>query len=219
MTRRLQFHFDYISPYAYLASTQIRALAARHDLEVEPIPVLFAAMLASAGTRGPAEIPIRRAYLVHDVTRLARALNVPIAPPGTHPFNPLTALRATWAAPAEHRWRLVEALFRATWVDARRVDDPTIIATVAAECSLDGEALLARAASDEVKATLRDATEQVIRQGAFGVPTMTVDDQLFWGVDSLPLLDRYLTDGVALDSTDLARWRAVVPSAVRRGQG
>lgn len=216
MPRLLRFHFDYVSPYAYLASTQIRALAAEHGLEVEASPVLFAAMLGSTGSRGPAEIPVRRAYLVHDVTRLARALGVPLSPPATHPFNPLTALRATWAAPLDARWRLVDALYRAAWVDARRVDDAQVVAAVAAECGLDGQALLARASDDDVKRALRERTDEVIAQGAFGVPTMTVDDQLFWGVDSLPLLHRYLSDGVALGADELARWNAVVPSAVRR---
>lgn len=216
MPRRLRFYFDYISPYAYLASTQVRSLAARHDVEVEPIPVLFAAMLASTGNQGPAKIPARREYMLHDITCLGRALNVPIAPPATHPFNPLTALRVSHAVEREERWRLVDALYRATWVDARRVDDAKVIAVIATECGFDGEALLARAASDEVKAALRDVTDAVIQQGAFGVPTMALDDQLFWGVDSLPLLERYLVDDVALDATELARWRALVPSAVRR---
>lgn len=219
MSRRLRFYFDYVSPYAYLASTQIRALAARHDVEIEAMPVLFAAMLASTGNRGPAEIPVRREYLFHDITRLARALGVLIAPPATHPFNPLTALRVTHAAPPEARWPLVDAIFRATWVDARRVDDGEVIAAIASECGLDGQTLLARASSDEVKAALRDVTDAVIQQGAFGVPTAIVDDQLFWGVDSLHLLERYFADHVALDATELGRWRALVPSAIRHTKG
>jgi 2-hydroxychromene-2-carboxylate isomerase len=216
MARHLRFCFDYISPYAYLASTQLRELAARHDVEVELVPVLFAAMLASTGSRGPAEIPARQAYLVHDVTRLARALRVPLAPPATHPFNPLAALRATHAVDGEDRWRLVDALYRAAWVEARRVDDPQVVAAVGAEQGLDGAALLARAASDEVKAALRAATDAAIHQGAFGVPTMIVDDQLYWGVDSLPLLERYLAGDDVPDAAELARWRTVVPSATRR---
>jgi 2-hydroxychromene-2-carboxylate isomerase len=219
MARRLRFYFDYVSPYAYLASTQLGALAARQSVELEPIPVLFAAMLASTGARGPAEIPARREYMLHDVTRLARALGVPIAPPATHPFNPLAALRATHAVPGEQRGRLVEAIFRATWVEARRVDDPRVVAEIAAEHGFDGEALLARAATDEVKGALRAATDDVIRQGAFGVPTMMVDEQLFWGVDSLQLLERHLAGDDVTDTAELARWRAIVPSAVRRTGG
>lgn len=220
MKRKIAFFFDYVSPYAYLASTRIRALAERHGAEVEAVPVLFAAMLASTGSRGPAEIPARREYMINDVTRLARALNVPIAPPATHPFNPLAALRFTHAVedPAD-RWRLVEAIFRAAWVDARRVDDPQVVTRIAAEQGFDAETLGARAITDEVKTKLRCATDEAIAQGAFGVPTMIVDGELFWGVDSLHLLERFLGGEDVTDPAELERWRAVVPSATRRPTG
>jgi 2-hydroxychromene-2-carboxylate isomerase len=216
MPRRLRFIFDYVSPYAYLASTQLPALAARHQVELEAVPALFSGMLASTGSRGPAEVPLRREYMLHDVTRLARALAVPIAPPATHPFNPLTALRVTCAVEGAERWRLVHALFRAAWVEARRVDEPRVVAAIVSEQGLDGDALLARAASDEVRTQLRSATEAAIERGTFGVPTMITDDQLFWGVDSLPLLERYLAGEDAPDAAELARWRAIAPSATRR---
>jgi 2-hydroxychromene-2-carboxylate isomerase len=216
MTRHLRFVFDYVSPYAYLASTQLPALAGRHPVELAAVPALFSGMLAATGSRGPAEIPLRREYMLHDVTRLARALGVPITPPATHPFNPLTALRVTCAVDGAQRWKLVHALFRGAWAEARRVDDPSVVADIVAEQGFDREALLTRAASDEVKAQLRRATDEAIQQGAFGVPTMFVDDQLFWGVDSLPLLERYLAGEDTPDVAELARWRAIAPSATRR---
>ena len=179
MARTIELLFDYVSPYAYLASTQLGALAARHGADVLPTPVLLGALLTAAGSRGPAEIPARREYLIHDITRLARALAVPIAPPATHPFNPLAALRITWAAPPEQRGALMSALFRGAWVEGRRVDDPAVVAAIAAEVGLDGDALGARAASAEVKERLRAATDGAIARGAFGVPTMLVDGELF----------------------------------------
>ncbi len=215
MTRQVRFLFDYVSPYSYLASTQLRPLVARHGAEVEPSPVLFGALLTSTGSRGPAEVPVRREYMIHDVTRLARALRVPIAPPATHPFNPLVALRATYAVEPTARWKLVDALFRATWVDARRVDDPEVVSAIASEEGFDGDAVIGRAGSDEAKGELRAATDAAVRKGAFGVPTYTIDEQLFWGVDSLHLLDRYLAGDVP-DGDELARWRAIAPSIVRR---
>ena len=121
MPSPLLFLFDYVSPYSYLASTQVRALAARHGRDVEAVPVVFGALLGAHGTRGPAEVAANREYLFRDVIRLGRALSVPIAPPATHPFNPLTALRATVAiADPAVRWTLVDALFRAAWVEGRR---------------------------------------------------------------------------------------------------
>jgi 2-hydroxychromene-2-carboxylate isomerase len=215
MPRTLRFLFDYVSPYAYLASTQIRALAARHACDVETVPVLFAAMLDASGSRGPAEVPLRREYMVRDVVRLGRVLGVRIEPPATHPFNPLAALRTTGCvADGPVRWRLVDALFRAAWVDVQRVDDPACVARVAAAAGLDGPALIGEASATEAKDRLRRATEAAVAAGAFGVPTVLVDGELFWGVDSLPLLERFL-EGQRIEAEIVERWRRVTPSASR----
>lgn len=209
----LVFYFDYLSPYAYLASTQLPALAARCGREIRAVPVLFAAMLDASGARGPAEIPLKREYMFRDVNRIARTLGVRIEPPATHPFNPLAALRMSHAA---DDWRLVEALYRATWIESRRVDRPEVVATIADEIGLDGAALLERSRSPEIKSRVRAVTEEAIARGAFGVPTMIVDGELFWGVDALPLLERFLTTGERVDAETIARWQRITPSAVRK---
>jgi 2-hydroxychromene-2-carboxylate isomerase len=217
MARTLRFLFDYVSPYAYLASTQIRALAARHGCQVEAVPVLFAGMLDATGSRGPAEVPLKREYMVRDIARLGRALGVPIEPPATHPFNPLAALRATGCvADGAARWRLIDALYRAAWVDAQRIDQPACVQRIATEAGLDGAALLEQAGSPPSKDRLRHATEEAVAAGAFGVPAMIVDGELFWGVDSLPLLERFLAGENAVDAAYVERWRRVTPSATRR---
>jgi len=217
MATAIAFLFDYVSPYAYLASTQIRALAARHGRCVEAEPILFAAMLGATGGVGPAEIPAKRQYMLRDVARLASALGVPIEPPATHPFNPLMALRATASVDdSVARWRLVDALYRAAWVDGQRIDQPDTVARVATEVGLPGAALAAQAAETRAKERLRRGTEDAVAAGAFGVPTMLADGELFWGVDSLPLLDRFLGGERAADAAWIERWRGVVPSATRR---
>lgn len=220
MSQSVRFLFDFVSPYSYLASTQIRALAARHGRDVEAIPVLFAGMLDAVGNRGLAEIPAKREYMLWDVVRIARALGVPVEPPATHPFNPLTALRVAGCIPEQgSRWQLVDALYRAAWVEGQRIDQPEVVARVADQVGQDGRALLDQAASTEAKARLRRATEEAVRAGAFGVPTMFVEGEMYWGVDSLPYLDRLLTGEKTMDQASIGRWRATVPSAMRRGAG
>ncbi len=217
MASPLLFLFDYVSPYSYLASTQIRALAARHGRAVDAIPVVFGALLTAHGTRGPAEVAAKRDYLFKDVLRLGRALSVPIEPPATHPFNPLVALRATVAvADAGTRWALVEALFRAAWVEGRRVDAPEVVEEVAREAGLNGAALVVAAAGTEAKQRLRANTDEALGAGVFGVPTVRADGELFWGVDSLPHLDAFLAGKGNIDAEVVARWSAVAPSVTRK---
>lgn len=216
MSRTIEFLFDFISPYAYLASTQIRPLAARHGAAVEAVPILLGPILATNGSRGPAEVPVRRDYLFHDVTRLARFHGVAINPAATHPFNPLAPLRAIYAVDPVRRWDLVEALYRATWVQGRRVDKPEVVAAVASEAGFDVDALAAAANSELVKTQLRAATDKAIARGVFGVPSMLVGDELFWGVDSLHLLERHLAGKDATDADEIARWRVIQPSITRK---
>jgi 2-hydroxychromene-2-carboxylate isomerase len=218
MAGPIRFFFDYISPYSYLASTQIQTIAQRSGRRLDAVPILFAGLLESTGSRGPAEVPARRAYMYMDVMRLARMLDVPIEAPATHPFNPLAALRATGCvSDPSMRWRLVEALYQATWVLGLRVDHPEVVASVATDAGFDGSALIDQGSLPEGKERLRVATQEAVALGAFGVPTLLVDEELFWGVDSLPLIERFLGGERAIDSQQLARWLRVVPSAQRRG--
>ena len=215
----IRFYFDYVSPYAYLGATQIRALGRKHGHEVEPIPVLFAGLLEASGAPGPAEIPVRREYLFRDVARLASYLEVPMEPPASHPYNPLAALRISLAVEdREERWRLVDALFAAVWVEGRAIDTIEQVGAIAAEAGLDGPALAARATAPETKLLLRTTTEGAVKAGVFGVPTMTVGHELFWGVDSLHLLDHFLAGKKVPDPQTIARWLAVTPTAIRRSR-
>jgi len=203
----IAFHFDFLSPYAYLAWTQIRAVAARHGRIVTPIPTLLAALLAHGKTKGPAEIPAKRAYLVVDTLRIAKCLGVPIAPPASHPFNPLLALRA-----ASLDASVIDPIFEAVWMKSRPVDTEDALAKI-----VDPD-LVRRASSDEAKQKLRAQTEAAIARGVFGVPTMILADDgaMFWGVDSLPHLERHLSGDKIDVNAEMRKWATVRATAKRK---
>jgi 2-hydroxychromene-2-carboxylate isomerase len=213
----LRFCFDYVSPYAYLAWTQIHALAARHDREVVPIPVVFGALLDAGGQKGPAEIPAKRAYLFKDCVRLAHALGVPFALPPAHPFNPLLALRASsLPMPETTRRALIDRLYAAAWGGGPGVTDPAEVAAAAGAVGLDGEQVVRDAGAQAAKDLVRRHTEEALAAGVFGVPTTIADGELFWGVDALPHLERFLDgrDPVTMEMVD--RWASLPAGTVRR---
>lgn len=213
----LRFHFDFISPYAYLAWTQIHALAARHGRAVTLEPVLFAGLLDAHGQKGPAEIDAKRRYTYRDAARKASLLGVAIAPPASHPFKPLLALRAATAADSgPPRRAAVEALYVAAWARGEDVTDAGVVTRALSDAGLDGPALVAAAGQAPVKEELRRRTDEAIAEGVFGVPTVIVDGELFWGTDSLPSLERFLRGQDPLTAADRAAWAAVRPSAERR---
>jgi 2-hydroxychromene-2-carboxylate isomerase len=218
-TSALRFHFDFLSPYAYLAWTQIHRVAERHGRAVEPVPVLFAGLLDHHGTKGPAEIAAKQRYLVFDTTRKARILGVAFGPPKHHPFNPLLALRvASIPMEPERRRALIDRIFAGVWSgEAANIEDVDTIARFAAEVGLDARVIV-DAQSPEGKARLKEQTARANADHVFGVPTVIVDNEPFWGVDALPELDRFLASGTpTLDRDTIARWSSVTPSAVRPG--
>jgi 2-hydroxychromene-2-carboxylate isomerase len=215
----IRFHFDFVSPYSYLAWTQIHAVAERHGRGVEAVPVLFAALLDQHGTKGPAEVAAKRRYLMFDLARKARMLGVPIGPPRSHPFNPLLLLRtASVPMDASARRRLIDRLYAAVWSgEARDVEDRATVVSLASECGLDGEQVVAAAESPEGKARVRTQTARLVEEGAFGVPWMICVGEPFWGVDALRELEAFLEGGTpSVDAESIARWSAIRPSAERR---
>lgn len=213
--RTLHFHFDYLSPYSYLGWQEIPGLAARHGLTLDPVPILLAGLLNHHGHKGPGEIPPKRAYIFRDCIRRASALGVPFAPPASHPFHPLLSLRVTCLdMDRDVRKQLVTRLFSATWADGLDVSAPEVVGAICQELAIPDA--LDRVRDPRIKARLRDATERAVARGVFGVPTIIVDDQVFWGTDSFGHFERYLEGNDPVAGADLSAWDAVGPTASRR---
>jgi 2-hydroxychromene-2-carboxylate isomerase len=217
--KHLYFFLDFISHNAWLAWHQAPALALQHDLILEPVPVLFAGLLKANNQVGPAEIPDKSRWMIWNVLRKAQQFGIPIAPPHSHPFNPLLPLRvACCELPRVQRLDLINRLFRAAWVESRAVSEPDVVAAVITEAGLNADVILAEAQSEAVKARLRQNTEAAIAAGVFGVPTLLVQDELFWGFDDLEHLQNFLRgiDPLGGDKAVYAGWFKVRPSAQRK---
>lgn len=215
----IQLYFDFVSPYSYLAWSRVGALAARVGREVEPIPVLFAAILGAHGTKGPAEVPARRAYVFKDILRAAHRAGVTIVPPRAHPFNPLLPLRvAGLSMEATLRARIIDALFDAAWAEGGSIDTPEALSGALGRAGIDAAPLVARATEPEAKEQLRRRTDEAIARGVFGVPTLFVDGEMFFGFDSFPDVEAFLRgeDPVASRRDLVERWMNVPAAATRR---
>jgi 2-hydroxychromene-2-carboxylate isomerase len=212
----LHLYFDYISPNAYLAWKQLPALARRFRRRVVPVPVLYPGLLGAHGLLGPMEVPPKARWMKKDILRKTRRLGIPFAPPPSHPFNPLLALRvSSLPMPEDTLVRLINELFDATWGGGPGVTDPGTVAALAAEAGLDGPEAVVAAGRQEAKDLLRRRTEDAVRDGIFGVPTVQVGEELFWGFDDFGSLERYLSGSDDLDEATLQSWHAIRPSAQR----
>jgi len=200
----VDFWFDALSPYAWLAFDRLPQVLAGLNVVVNYQPVLLAGLLAHWGQKGPAEITPKRAWTYRQVLWLAQQQGTPLQLPQPHPFNPLALQRlAVAAAPAggTPSRRTVELLFRHVWCrDGADPNDPAALATLTAAVAPQRDP-----ASDAAKAELRARTEAAVALGLFGVPTLVADGRHFFGLDALPMLRAALAgepwfDGPAWDS-------------------
>jgi 2-hydroxychromene-2-carboxylate isomerase len=193
----LHVYWDFSSPFAYLGSTQIEAMAARASATVVWHPILLGGLFRSLG--GP-EVPLatfspaKQGYLLKDLQRWAEFWRVPFTFPSRFPTNSLKALRVYFALAEEHRASYRDAVFRACWADDRDITDEAVLAECVGDAARAKEAF-ARSTSDEVKGALRASTEAALGHGVFGVPSFRVGDELFWGQDRLELVEDALLGG------------------------
>jgi len=208
--RKVTWYYDFISPYAYLQSARLDTLPAEAELDCRP--VLFAGFLNHWGQLGPAEIPPKKVFCFRQTLWRARRDGIPYATPPKHPFNPLRALRLAIALGGG--LDVVQAIFRAIWVDGQLPDDDAGWAAIQAAVGIDdGDD---RVADPTVKAGLLTNGEAAIATGVFGVPTFVVDGEIFWGDDSLEMAIDYIADPGLFTSPDMAAVATLVPSAERR---
>ena len=194
---RVSWVFDVISPFSYLAFQRLKELPGGVELEV--VPVLLAALLDHFGQRGPAEIPSKRRFTYRFVLWRARRLGLPLRMPPAHPFNPLAALRLIIAAGSDSR--AAGTVLRAVFGEGRDVTDRAVIADLAAQLGVaDPQAALADPA---IKQRLRDNTQWACSRGVFGVPTLVIGEELFWGHDAVDMALDYLEKPQAFADDDM----------------
>jgi 2-hydroxychromene-2-carboxylate isomerase len=204
-TRAVRWYFDFISPFAYLHWPKIRAL--RAEFEIMPVPILFAAVLDTRGQKGPAEIPSKREFTYRHVLWQARQAGLPLRFPPTHPFNPLPSLRLAIASGPSVR--AIDAMFDWIWAQGRAADSAEALAPLCAALQIAPE-LIAHA---DVKTKLRENTEEALRAGVFGVPTLAIGDDdrdgaqpaLFWGNDAHGFAEAALRNPGILDDAEMRR--------------
>jgi 2-hydroxychromene-2-carboxylate isomerase len=219
--QHLDFYFDYLSPYAYFAWRQIVPLCDRYQVELRIHPVVFGKLLDHWGQLGPAEIPPKREFVYKYCYRYARLHGFAFNPPKYHPFNPVHALRLSLKEVCGDRQRqVVSAIFNAGWSQGQDIGNPTELAAIVDALGLDGAALWEKATTRETKETLKQETREGIKQGVFGVPTVIVGGQLFWGNDQLEYITLCLEGADPLDAEQvtatLARPRAIDRKAIAK---
>src|SRR5512137_1344826 len=187
----LEFFYDFISPYSYLASVRVEAIAARTGATLRWRPFLLGAVHKAKGVSAPYLVEAKQHYMLDDLDRWARRLGVGLHWPEPFPFSTILPLRAGLAAGAAGKLvPYTHAVYKARWADRRDIADPAVLAAVASEAGLDGPGLVA--AAPNYKEALTRQTQEAIDRGAFGAPAFFVGRQLFIGNDRLDFVEEAL---------------------------
>lgn len=198
MPAPIDFYFEFASPYGYLASLRIDAIAAAYEREVNWRPIMLGAALKATGSAPNATAPLKGPYLLRDAPRCARLLDAPFTLPPVLPMNTLAASRACWwlhAADPDMAKGLAQALYHAHWGEGRDISTVDQVAQVAATLGIDAAELTAACADPRIKARLKEETDSSIARGVFGSPFVFVDAEPFWGADRLDQVERWLRTG------------------------
>lgn len=204
------WYFDFISPYAYLQSEALHRFD--HKLDIRPVPVLFAGLLKHWGQKGPAEMATKRRFSYRQVQWLAEKNGIALRFPPQHPFNPVRALRAAVALGGS--LETIHEIFRFIWREGRDINAPEAWAELARRLNVTD--LDARCNAPEVKDRLRQNGEEALAAGVFGVPTLAIDGELFWGFDATDMALDYLADPAMFARGEYTRLDGLPIGAARK---
>ena len=195
MARPIEFWFDFSSPYAYFAATEIDARLCRFDRPVRWRPFLLGVAYKITGMEPLSGMPLRGDYARHDWHRIAARLNVPFELRDDHPFRSQPLARAYyWFAEREPVCAVAfaKAAFTAYFGRGQNLSEARDVAALASRFTDDGSALIAWLASNEARDVLRERTAEALAKGVFGSPFFLADSEPFWGWDRLPMLEAWL---------------------------
>jgi 2-hydroxychromene-2-carboxylate isomerase len=196
----IEFYFDFISPFGYFASLRVQQLAARRGRTVDWYAIrLGVSVVKIMGLKPLLETPLKGAYLVREAERYARLHGLAVRRPFDSPqMDPRPCARAFYWLKRYRpgsEVRLAAALLNAYWVEGIDLGTPQAAARAAVGAGFDGDEVLAAIASDESQTLLRANVEAATARGIFGSPTVVIDGEPFWGVQSLELAERWLDTG------------------------
>lgn len=188
MTKTFDFYFDFGSPAAYLAYTQLEKICAQSGAIANLFPMLLGGVFQATGNASPMSVPAKGRYMFTDLKRFADGYGVPL---GLNPHFPIittTLMRGATALQMRGDSALQEymdAVFSAIWVDGLNMNDAGIVAQVLSNAGFDPVAITTMANEQATKDQLKNVTMRAVERGVFGAPSFFVGDQMFWGQDRI----------------------------------
>ena len=187
MEKQIDFYFDVVSPYSFIASKLIEELAQRTKAELCWKQFLLGGVFKAVGTvNTPGLTPEKKPYLLKDIKRLTEYYKFAMNMPPDFPVRTVLAMRVLSGLNTKEIPQAAHKLFNAYWEENLNIADPEVVS------NLIGNEAVERAGEQEVKDALFRTTEEAVKRGAYGAPVFFVGDEMFFGHDRLHLLEQHL---------------------------
>lgn len=193
--KTFEFWFDFGSPAAYLAFTQIPRLEAETGAKTMYCPMLLGGVFQGTGNQSPAAIPAKGKYIFEDFKRFAKRYDVPFKNNPHFPINTLLLMRGAAGLQQQQPEQFLSyctAMFQAIWIDALNMNDPATVGAALQQAGFDPQKLMALTNDQVTKDALKTRTTEAVSRGVFGAPTFFVDGQMYWGQDRLDFVKEAL---------------------------
>ncbi|OUR77478.1 hypothetical protein A9Q83_11040 [Alphaproteobacteria bacterium 46_93_T64] len=197
MSEPIEFFFEYVSPFAYIAAKQIEEVGAKHGREVVWRPIGLGHVWKAIGASNPTSLPQKSNYIMMDSTRSARLAGIPITQPAVFPVDAKLARLAFYSlakTDTELAKKFANGVFDIFWAKGEEITTLEHLTDLAAALGLDADVLTAALEDQDAKAAMIESTNAAVESGAFGMPWFKVGEQVFWGADRVSHIDQYLAD-------------------------
>ena len=191
MDKSVEFFFDYVSPYSYLANSQLSSF---NNIDIVYRPMLLGAVMQSTKNNPPGMIPAKGKYITKDLNLWAQHYDIPFKMNSVFPQNTLNALRLAIVCQQEGCFQLIhEALFQAMFVNDLDLSNLDVLESLIDKYQLKSDRLIGKISEISIKDVLKKNTHEAISRGAFGAPTFFVGDEMFFGNDRLHFISKIMS--------------------------
>ena len=192
--KELHFYFDFGSPTAFLANARLRQLQQKYEVKINYNPVLLGGIFKATGNSSPVMVAAKGEYMLkHDLPRYARKYGVSLKFNPHFPINTLQLMRAATALQSSENFNhFVDIIFNSIWVEGLNMGDEEVVKSTLSKNNFKTSEILANISSDSVKQTLITNTQLAVDRGLFGVPTIFINNEMFFGQDRLDFVEEIL---------------------------
>ena len=186
MIRPLEFYFDFISPYSFLAHKQIREIENKEGIKVIYKPVLLGGLHNLHGIKAPAFIPAKAKHMVRDCKLIAEKNDIRFKFNAYFPIKTLNLMRGVLVAEEDNvKKYYIDNIFNTIWQDGLNMNDTIVIQKILQNLNINPKTFSLRINSSLIKDLLKKKTNEAHQKGVFGAPTFVVNNKIFWGQDRI----------------------------------